>query len=352
MYFRDSKSFSVVRFTTFIVILSGKSFLVSTIVISAIAYIGTWKLFLLFCELFPKLDVKFAWAILFFPSLIFWGSGILKDTYTLAGLSWFTYAFYQAFIKRENVVTNIIIVFLTSALIISIKPYIFVAIMPGSVMWLTTLRIQKIQNWFLKITLAPVIVAVFMLLIYFLFYQTQEGLGQFSSVESVVTKASVTQKDLKMAYYEGNSFDIGEYDNTLGGMLSKAPVAIVAGLFRPFIWEAKNVLMLITGIENLYILAFTLLVIWKLGLYKFLIKIQQDPILFFSFLFSIVFAFSVGVSTSNFGALVRYKIPALPFYLSALMILNENEKIARLKRKNEKVILRDRITHQELPEIN
>jgi hypothetical protein len=38
-------------------------------------------------------------------------------------------------------------------------------------------------------------------------------------------------------------------------------------------------------------------------------------------LFSITFAFSVGLTTSNFGALVRYKIPSIPFFLSSLIIL-------------------------------
>jgi hypothetical protein len=34
------------------------------------------------------------------------------------------------------------------------------------------------------------------------------------------------------------------------------------------------------------------------------------------------FAFAVGLSTSNFGSLVRYKIPAIPFFVASLMITN------------------------------
>ena len=45
-----------------------------------------------------------------------------------------------------------------------------------------------------------------------------------------------------------------------------------------------------------------------------------------SVVFSIFFAFSVGLTTSNFGALVRYKIPAVPFYLSAMLILYHRNK--------------------------
>ncbi|NNF02533.1 MAG: hypothetical protein HKN22_07590 [Bacteroidia bacterium] len=43
----------------------------------------------------------------------------------------------------------------------------------------------------------------------------------------------------------------------------------------------------------------------------------------FCIIFSLFFAFSVGLSTSNFGSLVRYKIPLLPFFVAALFITAE-----------------------------
>ena len=42
--------------------------------------------------------------------------------------------------------------------------------------------------------------------------------------------------------------------------------------------------------------------------------ISKDPNLVFCLVFSIIFAFAVGISSYNFGALSRYKIPCLPFY--------------------------------------
>ena len=65
--------------------------------------------------------------------------------------------------------------------------------------------------------------------------------------------------------------------------------------------------------------------------------IIQKPILIFSFFFSIAFAFSVGLATSNFGALVRYKIPCIPFFVASLFIVNylENERKRKVKVQNE-----------------
>jgi hypothetical protein len=43
----------------------------------------------------------------------------------------------------------------------------------------------------------------------------------------------------------------------------------------------------------------------------------------FLLIFAIVFSFGVGVSTFNFGTLVRYKIPMLPFFVTALILIGD-----------------------------
>lgn len=44
-------------------------------------------------------------------------------------------------------------------------------------------------------------------------------------------------------------------------------------------------------------------------------------------LFSLTFAFIVGISSYNYGALSRYKIPAEVFFITALVIMNYESKI-------------------------
>ena len=48
---------------------------------------------------------------------------------------------------------------------------------------------------------------------------------------------------------------------------------------------------------------------------------MKDPNLLFFITFSLIFAFAVGISTYNFGALSRYKIPCLPFFGAFLLIV-------------------------------
>ena len=62
----------------------------------------------------------------------------------------------------------------------------------------------------------------------------------------------------------------------------------------------------------------------------------------FSFVFAIFFAFAVGLTTSNFGSLVRYKIPSLPFFLASLYMIRYNrdrEKQAESSQDDETLVL-------------
>jgi hypothetical protein len=59
--------------------------------------------------------------------------------------------------------------------------------------------------------------------------------------------------------------------------------------------------------------------------------INDHPFVFFAFTYSVLFALLVGLSTSNFGALVRFKIAFLPFFYCALVILNGETKRKRIE---------------------
>jgi len=64
-----------------------------------------------------------------------------------------------------------------------------------------------------------------------------------------------------------------------------------------------------------------------------------DETLQFCLIFTLIFAFAVGISTSNFGSLVRYKIPCLPFYTAFLIILfypPKQELVLRKKRDKDR----------------
>ena len=297
-----SKCFFIVELISF------KCYMASAILVAFICYIGVWRLLLVFIEEFPHLHKHFKWSILYIPSVVFWGSGILKDSITFSSVCLFVHGFYWFFTRKKYSLKYISALLLSAFFLIYIKPYILFALLPGSILWFVTLRVSKIKNGFVKIIFTPAILVFGVTLGVFSLEKMDSVLGKYS-VNKVINTASSAQQDMKQDYYRGNSFNIGDYDASASGMLSVAPQAIFAALFRPTLLDARNIVMLISALENTFITIFCLYLLFNLKLFKFFSLIPSHPMLLFSFVFAIFFAFSVGVSISNFGALVRLKIP-------------------------------------------
>src|SRR5437763_598315 len=131
-----------------------------------------------------------------------------------------------------------------------------------------------------------------------------------------------------------SSFSLGvEFDGSAGSLAKMAPAAIVATLYRPYLWESKKLSTLLSSIESLAMMLFTLFVLIKAGPFTFTGTVFKDPMTLFCFFFSILFALFVGATTLNFGTLVRYKIPCLPFYLIALFLIQEADKKKKIMNK-------------------
>jgi hypothetical protein len=329
LYYRDPQSFAVVRYTCVFLFLGGKSFLATTILVSTITYTGIWKLFLLFYKKFKVLDKNLAFAILFMPSVFFWGSGILKDSYTICAAGWFLVCVFEIFIHKNRILYHVFALLISSFIMITLKPYIFFAAFAGASILLTHFSIKEVKNKLVKRLFVPVLIIImFFGSVYGVSYFGSIVGGKYSTVDNMLYKLSEMQSDLSKDYYGGNSFDIGAFDPTFSGILSKAPQAITAGIFRPFIWECKNPIMIVSGIENLiilflflYVVILSLMALFKTG-FSYMVKTTfDDPLVIFSIIFAISFSFFIGISTANFGALVRYKIPLIPFFMSSLFII-------------------------------
>ena len=151
-------------------------------------------------------------------------------------------------------------------------------------------------------------------------------LGKYS-LENVAT----TSKNTSTYIYwisgdEGSAYSLGDFSPTIGGMLSKFPLAVNVTLFRPYLWEAKKIIVLLSSLEAILILFITLKVLFIVGPTKAWKTISDDPTIQFCLIFSLIFAFAVGISSYNFGALSRYKIPCLPFYVLAVLLVYYKNK--------------------------
>lgn len=320
-YLYDARSYAVARYLNIISLIGGYAYFPLAVLTAWFSYTGVWRLYEMLVEEYPELRKSLAYAVLFVPSVLFWGSGVMKDTITFSAACWFTYAAYKIVLKGSRVGGMIFSLFLAAYVMISIRPYIFVALMPGVVIWTLFNRMKRIDSVVVKLLIGPIVGLVAVGGIAAVMSQASENLGDYGSVDMILEKAVATQQDLKREAYEGNSFDIGDFEPTIPGIMSKLPVAIWAGMFRPTIFDVKNVVMFLSALENLALLLFTIRIFFLTGPIGFFKSLGKEPTALFMFVFALFFAFSVGLTTSNFGSLVRYKIPSVPFFLASLLII-------------------------------
>ena len=82
--------------------------------------------------------------------------------------------------------------------------------------------------------------------------------------------------------------------------------------------------VVISGIENFIYLLLVVFLLFKIiaSPRKFFKVLGDFPILTFLLCYTLFFSVMVGLSTSNFGALVRFKIPFMSCYVALILILH------------------------------
>lgn len=211
---------------------------------------------------------------------------------------------------------------MSSFIMIAMKPYIFMTIFPAILLWILYHRTQRIQNPIFRISILPVIMMFFIILSITVLNRLGDNLGKFS-LDNALETVVITQSDMtRSEQYGHNYFDLGKIEPTWNSVLSKFPQATFAGLFRPSLLDVNNALMLIAGIENAFILALAVYVLLRTRGVFFLSMLLKNPLLQMCFLFSLGYAFMIAVTTPNFGAMARFKIPLLPLFVSGLFIAN------------------------------
>ncbi|GAB2958344.1 hypothetical protein GCM10027048_26610 [Hymenobacter coalescens] len=314
----------VVRFCLVLAMLCFSTYSVMALMFAALSFSGMWAMYMTFIKVRPAIYKELAYAVLFIPSVFFWGSGVMKDSLCIGALGWVFYAFYRGAIEKKNVLRSLIIGVLAAVPIVETKVYILLAFLPPALLWVFNENSSRIKNASLRMVAKPLLIGVGAGLAFFAATNLTEGDDRFD-VDKIGERSKITAEYLYITSVtqEGSAYNIGKLDGTLTGMLKLSPQAIFVTLFRPFLWEARNPVMLLSALEALVYLGFTLRTLYRAGTLRALGIISTTPILTLCFVFSLIFAASVGISSSNFGTLVRYKIPLLPFYVCGLLITED-----------------------------
>ena len=333
-YLSMESNYMVVKICVILCLLTFSKYLLINLLCGFIAFLGSWQLFKFYYALYPQLHKYLAIACMGVPTVLFWSSGISKDTVCIASLGFLTKAMYDLVIEKRSFLKNALLSFAGFYFVYTIKAYILISYLPFLIFFLILLSINRAKNAMIRSLLKITIPLTFIIFVVFLFISRQELFIQYSS-DKILSTIQDNQHSFQaqVGTYEGGSFfTLGEFDGSAGSLVQMAPNAIMSTFFRPFPWECRNFMMLLSSMEGLVMLAFTLWIFFrKKGLVTFFRTIFTNALVFNCFFFAVTFALFVGISSFNFGSLTRYKMPCIPFYLITLFIINA--QIDRLQGK-------------------
>ena len=323
MKYESNEDFFI-RIASIVNLVGLNSFVCTSLLFGYLSFLGTWRLFMVFYDMYPHLRKQLALATLFIPSVVFWGSGLMKDTLTLMGLCWLTYSLYFGLVKRQNVVINVIWGFIMAAMTAKLKGYIILAFVPAAGYWAINMYKDKINSPILKFISGPFFLVIAGVLVLGMMRLIGDSLGKYS-----IDKLEQTAEGYQSWHQEtgGMSYTIyGAGDFSAIGLLKAFPQGVNVTLFRPYLWEARSIFNLMAALESAYLFYFTLSILWRTKIVRLPAAIALDTNILFCLMFSLILAFAVGITSFNFGALVRYKIPVMPFYAIALILIDNAMK--------------------------
>src|SRR5690606_1114425 len=254
-YFRDQQSFFVIRIAALFDLLTFSSYSGTAVLFAVVSFIGAWLMYRTFYMMYPTFHRWLAFSCLFVPTVFFWGSGIFKDTITLAALGVATYCIYRLAIERTFRAWYIVAIVICCWTIYSIKIYILLCFLPAVLLWIGVRHIASIRQLVARLLILPVGIACIVGLGYLAVRQVALDDPRYN-LDRIAETARVTAYDIGFwtGRDAGSRYSLGELDGTLQGMLRLAPQAINVSLFRPYIWEVNNPLMALAALESFALL--------------------------------------------------------------------------------------------------
>lgn len=323
-YMLESRNYMVSKIGLPFSLLFNKSFLCISFCISFFSFLGSWRIFKLFHEMYPHLMKKIAYATLFLPSLLFWGVSLLKDPICIGAMGFFLYAVHSVFIKKKKIISSLIVALLSGFLLYHLKAYILFCLIAVFFLWIFLRFREKITERALR-KIATFLFVFISAAVGLFAIQGLSALEETSrySAENIVGTIQQQQNVFSSKTDEGSgsNFTVSNVPVSGAGAVLLVPLGIVNTYFRPFPWDVRSPMMIFSALEALAFLAITYLCFRRVGIGKTFNIIFSDPVICFCFVFSLIFGGIIGVTTPNFGALVRYKLPCISFYAMAFILV-------------------------------
>ena len=306
-------NFLIIKLTTLLYPFALGRYLIINLFFSVIATVGQFKFFLVLSKRYPHIKKNVAVAIFFMPSVLLYSSFMNKETICVACMGFAFYNFFQLMNKKSRVIHTLLLL-INLYFVFTLKIYVlvcfFVAIL--LVYLIKTIRGFVQGSVLSKIFVTGVLVGVALLLF-----------TNLSYFDSFIVDAAKTSNSFQEQYNyidEATTIEFGEVETSFSGLVKKIPLGIYTTYFRPQLWEVNKPIILFSALEAFVVFLIALLAIISRRKYIGPL-LRQDMFACICFYYVLIFGSVVGLTTFNFGSLIRYKIPGVPFLMMFIFLL-------------------------------
>lgn len=311
----EGRAVLFIKFVSVVSLLTGDNYWLTTAYFSLVSFLTAWFLVKKIMHYLPLLAPAALFAFAFFPSVVFWSAGLIKESLAMAALFYLSALFVEFWFSGKLKVVNIISAGAACWILWGLKYYFLGIFIP---VVFTSIFYRIFLNNLLRSKKVVVQVAVW--------------LGMFLLPLLVVTFLHPNfyiERVLEVIVYNHDAYEVLSaledkisFDNlkpNIASFVSNAPLALFSGLFRPLIIEAGNVFQYAASIENLALLILTLIALKN---FRKVWQREHAIVLFSILIYVSLLCILITLSTPNYGTLSRYRVGYLPYFVFLVSINN------------------------------
>lgn len=371
---------TIVRINAFFSLFSGGVYYVHILFFCFLSFTGLVMLHTFITKFSPSHSDFAALLIFLPPSVLFWSSGVLKEAVVLFALGGFLLNISGSVEKKS--IRHAAYTFIFLLMLVLLKVYVLVCLLPALLFWIGSAYSKKESLKYSSILF------IALGLLTFTYLNTDSGKEKLLTVTEkqkdfinisrggaylischqgdtiyidAETQLNLATKDsahftLKApstyhhwTYWKildtvqlnrddttcytiygifgktGSSFHLTELRPEVTSFLKVLPEALVNTFFRPFPGEINSALIALAFLENLSFLVLVAIFILHYRKPRF----KAMCFIIGTLVFALLLGAIVGYVTPVTGAIVRYRIPVIPFVLTSFLFLSDDDRLRR-----------------------
>ncbi|MCZ8355603.1 MAG: hypothetical protein O9340_12765 [Cyclobacteriaceae bacterium] len=309
---QQERSLFFIKCISILHFISNGNIVLTQLFLSILSFVACWLCIKKLNTCFPNHELTFIISFSFIPSVLFWGSGLVKETVTLI----FIYiiiicALHLSFSKRKKQI-HLFFLLLSGFMLFELRYFVF-AIFFSFVLLLLLFHFVKSSHHKKKIAIGSTLLLIITVI-------SISFLHPNLHINNIIDVIIHNHKSVVDLSQPGDFMVFPQLDVDHWRLFLYLPFASFFGILRPFLWESTNVLQFLSSLENT---VFLLLIFYQI---RRLPTLWKNANVKYWFILSIGYALSMSavlaISTPNYGSLNRYRIVFLPFLVFWLLYQN------------------------------